>query len=130
MKVSWQVTGVRKDRYAQKHRILAEIKKEVKDRGKYLHPRVFGKSDTMRIGWDEKADDREQLKKKQFVAEKKEASKLRWETLKKSIKKDEMIAQKIVADQKSRKPTELKNLKGKMNKARKDLNKMVKNLRK
>lgn len=43
MEVSWQLTGVRKDAYAEKHRIKVEEMKPVADRGSYLHPDAFGK---------------------------------------------------------------------------------------
>jgi len=42
MKVSWQVTGIRKDAYAEKHRIPVEELKSPQDRGRYLHPDAFG----------------------------------------------------------------------------------------
>jgi hypothetical protein len=36
--VSWQVTGIRQDPYAEKHRIPVEAPKPEDERGKYLHP--------------------------------------------------------------------------------------------
>jgi len=42
MKVSWQVTGVRQDAYAEKHRIKVEEEKTGEERGTYLHPEAFG----------------------------------------------------------------------------------------
>jgi len=42
MKVSWQVTGIRKDPWAEANRIQAEIDKPVKEQGKYLHPEAYG----------------------------------------------------------------------------------------
>jgi len=42
MKVSWQVTGIRKDRYAEVNRIQIEVDKPAKERGKYLHPEAYG----------------------------------------------------------------------------------------
>jgi len=42
MKVSWQVTGVRQDAYAEAHRIRVEEEKTGDERGTYLHPEVFG----------------------------------------------------------------------------------------
>jgi hypothetical protein len=42
MKVSWQVTGVRQDAYANAHRIPVEQEKPVQERGYYLHPEAFG----------------------------------------------------------------------------------------
>ncbi len=41
MKVSWQVTGVRKDPYAETNRIVVEVEKLGKERGKYLHPEAY-----------------------------------------------------------------------------------------
>jgi hypothetical protein len=43
MEVSWQLTGVRKDAYAEAHRIQVEEIKPVAERGSYLHPEAFGK---------------------------------------------------------------------------------------
>lgn len=43
LKVSWQVTGVRKDAWAKAHRLVAEEKKTGAQRGRYLHPELYGK---------------------------------------------------------------------------------------
>ncbi len=40
-KVSWQVTGIRQDAYAQAHRIKVEEEKPVQEKGHYLHPELF-----------------------------------------------------------------------------------------
>lgn len=42
VEVSWQVTGVRHDAYADAHRIVVEQTKPPHERGKYLHPELFG----------------------------------------------------------------------------------------
>lgn len=42
MEVSWQVTGIRKDPYAEAHRIQVEADKPAGERGKYLHPKAYG----------------------------------------------------------------------------------------
>jgi len=42
LKVSWQVTGIRKDPYAEKYRISVEGDKPDRERGFYLHPEVYG----------------------------------------------------------------------------------------
>jgi hypothetical protein len=44
MEVSWQLTGVRRDAYAESNRILVEELKPAEERGFYLHPEAFGKS--------------------------------------------------------------------------------------
>ena len=40
--VSWQVTGIRHDAWANAYRIPVEEEKPAKDRGSYLHPELFG----------------------------------------------------------------------------------------
>ena len=42
VKVSWQVTGIRQDAYANAHRIPVEEDKPASEQGHYLHPEVFG----------------------------------------------------------------------------------------
>ncbi len=42
VKVSWQVTGIRHDAYANAHRIPNEEEKPANEQGKYLHPELFG----------------------------------------------------------------------------------------
>jgi len=42
VKVSWQVTGIRQDAWANAHRIPVEVSKAPSERGFYLHPELFG----------------------------------------------------------------------------------------
>jgi hypothetical protein len=42
VKVSWMVTGVRQDTYANAHRISVEEDKPAEERGRYLHPELWG----------------------------------------------------------------------------------------
>ena len=42
MKVSWQVTGIRHDAYANAHRIPVEVDKTPEMRGHYVSPEEFG----------------------------------------------------------------------------------------
>ena len=51
VKVSWQVTGIRHDAYADAHRIQVEEEKPMRDRGKYLHPELFAVSQENAIGY-------------------------------------------------------------------------------
>jgi len=48
-KVSWQVTGVRQDAYANAHRIPVEEEKAASERGYYLHPDAFGQPESKGI---------------------------------------------------------------------------------
>jgi hypothetical protein len=44
MKVSWQVTGIRKDPWANAHRVQVEEDKPDKERGRYIYPDLYGQS--------------------------------------------------------------------------------------
>jgi hypothetical protein len=48
-KVSWQVTGIRHDAFAEQHRIPVEEAKAEADRGRYLHPLEHGQPSEKRI---------------------------------------------------------------------------------
>jgi hypothetical protein len=51
MEVSWQVTGVRQDAWANAHRIPVEQVKPERERGSYLHPELFGAPAEKSIAW-------------------------------------------------------------------------------
>lgn len=38
VEVSWQVTGIRHDKYAEANRIQVAVDKKAGERGKYVHP--------------------------------------------------------------------------------------------
>ena len=42
VKVSWMVTGIRQDAWANAHRIQVEVDKAPQDQGHYIHPELFG----------------------------------------------------------------------------------------
>lgn len=42
MRVSWQVTGIRKDAFAEANRVQVEVDKAANERGRYLHPGAYG----------------------------------------------------------------------------------------
>jgi hypothetical protein len=48
-KVSWQVTGIRQDKWANANRIIVEEEKSGRDRGRYLHPELFGESEEKKV---------------------------------------------------------------------------------
>lgn len=52
-KVSWMVTGIRNDVFAQNNRIPTEVLKDKKDQGKFLHADAFGKAKNLQIGFSE-----------------------------------------------------------------------------
>lgn len=49
MKVSWQITGVRQDRWAKANPLVVEKKKQGAERGRYLHPKAFAKAAKLAI---------------------------------------------------------------------------------
>jgi hypothetical protein len=51
VKVSWQVTGIRHDAYADAHRIEVEVEKPSQEQGRYLHPELFGAPAEQAIGY-------------------------------------------------------------------------------
>jgi hypothetical protein len=50
MKVSWQVTGIRKDPFAIAHRIIPEVEKEPEMKGYFLHAAESGQPDEKSLG--------------------------------------------------------------------------------
>ncbi len=42
MTVSWQITGIRHDPWAEANRIEVELAKDAADQGLYLHPEAYG----------------------------------------------------------------------------------------
>jgi hypothetical protein len=53
VKVSWQVTGIRHDPWAEAHRIQVEQQKPEAERGRYLHPELYGQPKDRAVGWIE-----------------------------------------------------------------------------
>ena len=51
VKVSWQVTGIRHDAFANANRIQVEEVKPAKERGFYLHPELFGQPEEKSVEW-------------------------------------------------------------------------------
>jgi trimeric autotransporter adhesin len=49
-RVSWQITGIRQDAYANAHRIPTEEEKPANEQGHYLHPELFGAGADKAVG--------------------------------------------------------------------------------
>ncbi|MGB0402918.1 MAG: hypothetical protein ACPGEG_02395 [Salibacteraceae bacterium] len=49
VEVSWQVTGIRNDPYANQNRIQPEVDKNELEKGKYLHPSAYNKDDSFNM---------------------------------------------------------------------------------
>jgi len=51
MKVSWQVTGIRQDAWANAHPMAVEAQKDERERGFYLSPELFGAPQEKSVAW-------------------------------------------------------------------------------
>lgn len=74
LEVSWQVTGIRHDPFAQAHRIQVDVEKTGVERGKYLHPKEYGVSETLGINYEkthetEAREQQQQLEQERMKAE-------------------------------------------------------------
>jgi len=49
VEVSWMVTGIRHDKYADAHRVVPEVEKEPEMKGRYLHAKEWGVSEDRSI---------------------------------------------------------------------------------
>jgi hypothetical protein len=56
MEVSWQVTGIRQDAWANAHRVRVEEEKAEKERGHYLHPELFGQPEEKSVEWAQRPE--------------------------------------------------------------------------
>ncbi|MBI3950692.1 MAG: hypothetical protein HY314_09590 [Acidobacteria bacterium] len=69
MEVSWQVTGIRHDAYAQAHPVVVEEEKSIKERGTYLHPDLFGQLEEKGMLWVDHGEYMQQLKQMKLQAQ-------------------------------------------------------------
>jgi hypothetical protein len=74
MKVSWQVTGIRKDPWANANPIEVEEDKPDKERGYYLHPDLYGQPEER--GISHLLFPREEKKKPQLIINENQRSNL------------------------------------------------------
>jgi len=51
VKVSWQVTGIRQDAWANKNRIPVEEPKPDRERGYYIHPKLYEQPEERNVEW-------------------------------------------------------------------------------
>ena len=59
LEVSWQVTGVRKDAWAEKNRVPVEEVKPTEEQGTYLHPEVFDQPEAKGVDFKRRLEARE-----------------------------------------------------------------------
>lgn len=62
VEVSWQVTGIRRDAYANAHRIQVEENKPERERGYYLHPEVYDQPEERSVNWARNPEMMRQMK--------------------------------------------------------------------
>jgi len=84
VKVSWQVTGVRQDAWANAHRIPVEVEKNAQERGYYIHPELYGASEQQSIAWARHPammKKQQEIRAQQLASAQKQAATNRAETL-------------------------------------------------
>lgn len=70
MEVSWQVTGIRHDAWANKNKVPVEQMKPENERGKYLHPEEFNMPKTAGLDYDKKMEEEKlRIKQEQILEE-------------------------------------------------------------
>jgi hypothetical protein len=69
VEVSWQVTGIRQDVYANRNRINVEEGKPERERGYYLHPEAFNQPEERSVEWARRPVLMQQLKQQRIEAE-------------------------------------------------------------
>jgi hypothetical protein len=69
LEVSWQVTGIRQDAYANAHRLPVEEEKPAKERGYYLHPKIFNQPDERGVEWAHDPEGMRQRKQQRLETE-------------------------------------------------------------
>ena len=74
VEVSWQVTGVRRDAWANKNRIQVEVEKDERERGFYLHAEVFNQPEERGIQWTQHPEMMKQMNQRRQEFEKMHAS--------------------------------------------------------
>jgi hypothetical protein len=70
MKVSWLVTGVRHDAFAQANPLVVEVEKPANERGFYLHPALYGQPEEKQIEWGRFPEKMRRLKEKRVAPSK------------------------------------------------------------
>lgn len=70
VEVSWQVTGIRHDPYAQANRIEVEVNKPTSEIGTLMHPKLYGQPDSKKINGDEQRPQIKEAKRLELPAEK------------------------------------------------------------
>ena len=68
VKVSWQVTGVRHDVFAQAHALQVEVDKPEEQRGYYIHPELYGAPEEKGIEWARHPEMMRRMKARQTKA--------------------------------------------------------------
>ena len=69
IEVSWQVMGIRRDAWAEAHRIPVEQEKPRDERGMYIHPELYGKSMEYSHDWHRVPEDYKAIVRKRISAQ-------------------------------------------------------------
>jgi hypothetical protein len=73
VKVSWQVTGIRQDAWANAHRVPVEEEKDARLKGFYIHPELYGAPAEKQIEWARHPQTMRRLQQKREQAKENQA---------------------------------------------------------
>jgi hypothetical protein len=62
LEVSWMVTGIRQDAWANAHEMEVEQEKPDQERGYYLHPELYGQPEERGVQWAQRPEMMRQMK--------------------------------------------------------------------
>ena len=68
LEISWQVTGIRQDKFAEAKRLRPEMEKGSSEKGRYLHPELYGLGREMSVTYDPQHASQERTKNDAFRA--------------------------------------------------------------
>src|SRR5581483_4868633 len=74
VKVSWHVTGVRQDAWAAAHPMQPEREKVGVERGRYLHPELYGAPEELSVHWAHHPEQMARLKARRAAAAQQQAA--------------------------------------------------------
>ena len=74
VKVSWQVTGIRKDPFANANRIPVEEVKPAAEQGSYLHPAAWGQPEEKSVTWARDPEMMRRMKEERAALERQKPS--------------------------------------------------------
>jgi hypothetical protein len=107
MKISWQVTGIRKDSWAQAHPLIVEEEKPENERGYYLYPELYDQPPENSTFWKGNSELLRQLEKRRDVSAQRNRIAEQVRNLEEMRRRNEQLqalSRRLVGDEGNREP--------------------------